>query len=346
MQNFDKNLKNKLENLFEYELSEKESYQIKLKQLDKFLFSKITSKKFRKNNISQDTRDTILKKINLSIKNEKPLYFIFGFGGYKNHWVDKHHPYIGWAEVFHLMYVSQLFAPILKVYKPGVIYEFESEDAAVVINNNHTQDDVNKYNESLKLIIKHLSENYFPNNFKVRIVRMHEQYNTNEMFYQVGKKVDSEIEKLNKLPKEQRDKLVNRALFNVKQKGFKDYTSFNKSKLYKVGLESLAINHVFLEEDYNYRENYFNGDERIMLVGSYCTAEENPDNWITINSCARSNAAFWTSKGIAYKKQQTYIEDIVTIKQFETIKDKIQNEPSNLFKDILPNLDSIEVLST
>lgn len=340
---FDKYLKVKLDNLFNVELNAKEVKQLELNQLSDFIYNRITSRKFRQNIPSKATLEDVKTKINLSIKENRPLHFLFLYGGYKNHRVTPHHPNIDWAEVFHLMYIAKLFAPVLKAYKPGVIYDLSSEDVAVTVNNNFTQAEVNAYSNSFNALISHFKKEYFPDNFDVKITRMRDRVNTDLLFYRVGKRVEEKINELNKLDKESLDKMIHRTLYNIKLDGYQDYTKYSKDKLNEVALESLAINHLYMEEDGEFSTDYFTGDNHIPMIGSYCEPEENSDGWITINSCARSKNAFWTSRGIVTKANANYEPSIISAKSFEEIKPEVIQEESSIFSNVVSNLKSIDV---
>jgi|GEM_PF-2718104 len=341
---FDNYLNEKLKNLFNYQLTLDEEKALKLGQVKQLLFKKITSNKFTKNNLREDSKKLIYKKISDSVDANKPLYLIFCFGGYKNTWVKDYHPFIDWAEVFNLIYVSNLLAPLSKIYAPGIIYEFEAEDGAVVEEDNFLQSDIDSYAKSFKDLLEHFNNTYLPSNVRFRYKRLGEQYDTVKFFEELQPLIKTKIEEFKLLPKEELDTKIKRAKFNFKINGRTDYSNLNELELREKYIESLAINSAFLEKDFGMREDYFIGTNHIPLIGAYCTDEENADNWITINSVGNRDNAFWTSKGIVIKTLDGYKFDIVPPSNFENIKSKITSEDSSLLSNIVPVLNSVSVI--
>jgi hypothetical protein len=326
------------------ELSPDEQKMLTLGQLEEFLFKRLTSKKFRRNQLTDKTLATIRQKVHLSVSQNKPIYLIFGFGGFKNSNLLQHHPHVGWGEVFNFFYITKLLAPILQVYQPGVIFEYESENEGAEYANNYTKQDSEAYNASFKSLIKFFAP-FLPENLKFRYITLSDQYDTKAMFAEVDAKLSVEIAKIRQLPAAELEHAVTRALHNLKRNGARDLTKLSEPELKELAIESLAKCYTFLEEDYRYRENYFNGEERIMTIGSYCTPAENPDNWITINSTPYTANAFWTSAGILEKSGGTYKQIIVGPKRTSELSTQLKTYPVNVFSEVAPGLDKIEVLS-
>jgi hypothetical protein len=132
--------------------------------------------------------------------------------------------------------------------------------------------------------------------------------------------------------------MLKRSLFNLKKNGNKDYTKLSEEELNKVVLESLAFDHVFLEEDYKIREGFFNADERITTIGTYCSPGENPDNWITLNSCTRSANAFWTSRGIVFDNHGKFEHNIIGPETYSKLEDKVTFVETDMFAEVTPKL--------
>jgi hypothetical protein len=151
------------------------------------------SGKFRQNNLTEKTRETIKKKIQLSMKENKPLFFIFAFGGYKNEWVKEYAPYIEWAEIFNIIYMTQLVYPLAKAYKPGVYFLYESECEAVINHDNYTKEDAEAYTTSFRKLIDFMKP-YLPGNIKFDYTTLPEQYDTEALFKTVRELLPHEIE--------------------------------------------------------------------------------------------------------------------------------------------------------
>jgi len=315
-------LRSELANIIKEDISQEEQKMLDLKQMEYFIYQRLTSKKFRKNLLKPETLAIIKSKIALSVKANKPIYVIFAFGGYKNHWVTEFHPKAEWAEFFHLMYITKLLTPIAKAYKPGIFLEYESECEAGIYHNNQSTADVDAYTSSFKALIEYIKP-YAPENFTFNYRTLPEQYDTKTFFERVLGMVDAKTEELREQHKADMEEVLKRPLFNLKLHGKEDLTHKTKEELSEIALRSLAFNHLFLDEDYKIRKDYFNGDERISTVGAYCSEEENPDNWMTINACARSANAYWTSRGILVAKEGEFEENIVGPKMYNVLKPKL-----------------------
>lgn len=344
--NMQQYLQEKLDSIKLQSIRADEKRMLELGQIDYFIQRRLLSKSFRKNFLKPETKELIRNKILSSIQQDKPIYLIFAFGGYKNHWVEEYHPKAEWAELFHLIYITELLAPIAKVYKPGVFLEYESECEATIYHNNFTRADIDAYTTTFKMLLEFIKQ-YAPDNLKYNYITLPEQYDTEVFFAKVQKHIPDKVEELRKLYKDNLDEALKRPLFNLKRKGAEDLTNKSEDELKQIALKSLAFNHTFLEEDYKIRKDYFNGDERIAMVGTYCSEEENPDNWIAINSCKRSDNAFWTSRGVMLDDGKTLRPDIIGPKLYEEYlaREIVTVQAVDLGSEDLAYLNSIPVVS-
>lgn len=132
-----------------YTNSPEDKKLIEAEGLESFITGKLSRKKFRKSKIADNTKENIKKKVECSIKENKPLYLIICFGGYKHFWVPSH-PEIDWAELFNLNFLGEYISPIIANYKPGVILDYESEDVILPLIDNYAEDYLDKYADSFK----------------------------------------------------------------------------------------------------------------------------------------------------------------------------------------------------
>lgn len=336
-------IQNELKNILNEDITPEERKMLALKQTEYFIFQRLTSKKFRKNLLKEESLELIRQKIAKSVNENKPIYLIFAFGGYKNHWVADYHPNVEWAEFFHLMYLTKLLTPIAKFYKPGVFLEYESECEAGIYHNNQSKEDVDSYTATFKSMLDFMRP-YVPQNMKFNYLTLPEQYDTQSFFKKVLDMVDTKAVELAEEHKNNMQELLRRPLFNLKLNGKEDLTKKSSEELNNIALRSLAFNHIFLDEDYKIRKDYFNGEQRIPLVGAYCSEEENLDNWITINACARSANAFWTSRGALILKDGVYQEHILGPVLYESLKHKSKMVEVKLFSGSLGYLNRIPVI--
>lgn len=340
----DQFLKDELESIIVQDIQDDERKMLQLGQRKYFIEQRLLSKKFRKNFLQPETRELIKKKIALSADNDKPLYLIFAFGGYKNPWVESAYPNPEWAELFHLIYILKLLTPIAKHYEPGIFLQYESECEATIYHNNFSKEDVNSYTENFKKLLEFIKP-YAPKNIEFSYITLPEQYDTDKFFEGVKTLVPERVEELRKSLGAGLKDALKRPKFNLKLDGVEDLTSKSEEELDEIALRSLAFNHLFLEEDYKIREGFFYGDERISMVGTYCSEEENPDNWIEINSCARSANAFWTSRGVLIETAEGYQMDIVGPVEYGKLKESIKMEETQIISEVVPNMGKIPVVS-
>ncbi|KKR05801.1 MAG: hypothetical protein UT34_C0002G0308 [candidate division WS6 bacterium GW2011_GWF2_39_15] len=339
----DRYLRQELESIKSEDITQDEKKMLELGQIEYFIGQRLLSKKFRKNFLKDTTKETIKKKIAMSVKGKKPIYLIFAFGGYKNPWVKEAYPHIEWSEFFHLIYLLKLLSPIAKYYEPGVFLEYESECEATIYHNNFSKQDIDEYTSSFKKLVEFVKP-YTPSNITINYITLPEQYDTKKFFEDMDKLVPAKMEDLRKTLGDGLKDSLKRPLFNLKLDGPVDLTKKTEEELNEIALRSLAFNHVYLEEDYKIREEYFNGEERISMVGTYCSEEENPDNWISINSVARSANAFWTSRGVLVKIDNGYQTDIIGPKEFEDKKNKIKWEEIKILANVINGLNKIPIV--
>ena len=94
---------NAIKGLGSYSLSETDQKQVDRDLID-FIVRKIDRKRFRRK-LTDATKEKIRQKISNSIKEQKPIYFVIPFGGYKHFW-NTSHPEPDWAEFFHLVWMA------------------------------------------------------------------------------------------------------------------------------------------------------------------------------------------------------------------------------------------------
>ncbi|MFH1832824.1 MAG: hypothetical protein ABH816_01470 [Candidatus Levyibacteriota bacterium] len=193
-----------------------------------WITQKLILGKFRKAKISQNSRQDIFDKVSLSLKENKPLYLIICFGGYKHFW-NPSHPQIDFAEFFNLRFMSEYFAPILVVHPPGVILDYESEDVILPMMNNYPESALDEYAQSFRELIKLYTQN-IPKNFKINYVRSQEQYDTSKVFKRITELMPKKRKEWKKLSKEEREKRLHKAANSIMWKGKEDLTGLNEKE--------------------------------------------------------------------------------------------------------------------
>ncbi|MCA9333279.1 hypothetical protein KDA00_05410 [Candidatus Saccharibacteria bacterium] len=160
-------------------------------ELVDFIYSKVTSKKFRKYSLSPEASDHIKSSITKNVQAGDPIKATLVFGGYKI-WRFEESPEVDWAELFSFMYYTNWMKPICEVYKPGVWYDFYSDDVIVPVINNVSPEDTKSYRQSFEQLLKFIKP-YQPNNLDMTYNRVGDQY---ESFQKFQKDLDEQMKDL------------------------------------------------------------------------------------------------------------------------------------------------------
>ncbi len=149
-------------------------------ELPEAIYRLVMSKKFRKYSVDPTQAEHIKSVVNLCIKENKPIQLTLVFGGYKL-WRLEETPEVDWAELFAFMYYSNWMKPICEIYKPGVWFDFFSDDVVVPQMNNVPIEDTISYGESFKNLLKFIKP-YQPKNLNMTYNRVGDQYENIDAF--------------------------------------------------------------------------------------------------------------------------------------------------------------------
>lgn len=337
-----KNYINDLVNVFpRYILNKRDEEMIKKKGLARWITKMILRKRFRKTKIFEQTQKDIFKKVDLSIKKQKPLHFIILFGGYKHFW-NSSYPEIDWAEFFNLRFMSEFFAPILELHKPGVILDYGSEDVIITLMDNYPETDLDKYTASFNELIRFYSQ-YIPANFRINYVRTGEKYNSCKLKEKIIEKLPEKKEEWEKLSKEEKNKALVRSHRSIMWKGKEDWMSLSDKEKEEKIKESKIIENTFYEVESDFLGDYFVGDNHIPLVLSWGSTDENFDHWLTLGSTYASSVDFWIGRGILENRGNRFIIRVVSKEQYNKIKEKLKKVKIDLLP--LNNFQYLEMYS-
>ncbi|MBI3577253.1 hypothetical protein HY086_04410 [Candidatus Gottesmanbacteria bacterium] len=321
-----------------YSVTADDKKTIKKIGLAQWITNRLTSGKFRRGKVFENTRVDILNKVTLSLEKQLPIYLIICFGGFKHFW-NPSHPTVDWADFFNIRFMAEYVSPILAVYAPGALLEYEAEDYILTIMNNYPAATLGDYAKSFEKLTTFIAKS-FPNNFQVHYVRAVSQYNTSLLLNRLPSEVDKKLgawkEKLL-----QDEKLFRKVSREIMWKGEKDLTQLSEKERKNYIIRSKAINEIFLQIDYEFREKYFVGENHIPLVLSWGTSESNVDHQLTLASTYTSTVDFWIGRGILEDRGQEFVPRIVSQDQYISIKSKLKVEKSNLLP--LKNFETIEI---
>jgi len=273
-------------------------------KLEEAIYAKVMSKKFRKLKPGEDAVRITKNAIKLAVANNQPIRIFEMFGGNKL-WRFEEAPEIDWAELFSLTYFIEWCRLISSVYKPGVIFEYYSQDVSVESLNNVPRSETNKYSETFRKLIKWI-EPYLPSNIKIRYTRHYEHFdNPNDYLKEL------EIAKKEVLKK-------------------------NKGKLPTLTPEMKAATELNVklkpgqDDDPNWREQVELQHQAIFLTKTLREYSDNPDiiwtcptfysDSVVTGSTKSSLAKFWAGVGALRPKGDSYDEIILTPKQLEHSK--------------------------
>lgn len=142
--------------------------------LEEAIYARVMSKKFRKLKAADEAMTIARRAIHLAVKDDKPIRIFQMFGGNKL-WRFEEAPEIDWAELFSLTYFVQWCRHIASVYKPGVIFEYFSQDVSVESLNNVSRSETDKYSQTFRQMLRWI-EPYLPPNIKVVYTRHYELF--------------------------------------------------------------------------------------------------------------------------------------------------------------------------
>lgn len=326
----------------EYAISPEDEKKIS-QDRTQWMAGKLTLKKFRKAKVAEKTKEDILQKIRMSIRENKPVHLIVCLGGYKHFW-NPSFPQADWAELFNLAFMTEFAAPILKVHPPGVILDYESEDAIMPTIDNFPEESLDAYARSFRDLIAVYSKK-LPSNFKINYIRSQEQYDTSKMFARLQEMLPDRINEWQALPLEEKEKRLHRTPKSIMWKGKEDWSHLSENEKKEKMEISKITNEVYYDADAEFRGDYFTGTNHIPIVLSWGLCAENSLNWLTLGSTYSSMVDFWVGRGIIEKTKEKLVPRIVSQEQYSKIKDKLEMiGTSNIISpEKLKNFGSIEV---
>ncbi|MEI7498034.1 MAG: hypothetical protein WCK11_01995 [Candidatus Falkowbacteria bacterium] len=263
------------------------------------IYKLLMSKKFRKYSVEPSYQQHILKVIKDSVANNEPIKLTLVFGGYKL-WRLEEAPQVDWAELFSLIYYAKWLKPIAEIYKPGVWFDFYSDDVILERMNNIPISDTETYIQSFKQLLGFF-ENYLPENLKLTLSRVGDQYSSRDEFNQ---ELDQLIQKLEKevcsVPLT--SKQITAVDLNVKlSPGQDDNADWRE----KVNLMHEAYSKV------SKRRPYYRNDQKIFIITRPIK------DALAVGTTKRSVVKFWIGAGVAHKEDDDYSAYIYSPKQLE-----------------------------
>ncbi len=226
------------------------------------------------------------------------------FGGNKL-WRFEEAPEIDWAELFSFTYFAQWARLIASVYKPGVIFEYFSQDISVERLNNVPRSETDKYSETFRSMLKFVKP-YLPENIKFIYTRHYDLFKNPDDYYKEIEEAKQQLLKENngKFP-EMTESMKAATELNVKLKPEQDKDPQWKEK---VEWEHQAI---FITPTL---KKVSDDPEKIWTCPTYYS-----DSVVT-GSTKRSYAKFWAGVGALQREGESFAELVLTPRQLESVK--------------------------
>jgi len=263
------------------------------------------SKKFRKFSIPEKNQLIIKTALEKYIQNKEPIKIVWPFGGYKL-WRLEETPEVDWAELFSIMYFIRWLKPVCALYPPGVIFTFWFDEVVISQLNNIPQSELDTYQKSFSDLLVFIKP-YLPSNMQYEIFLERSQYE-NKVTFDAG--LSKEMEKLAlvraKNPQPLSDQARRAIEMNVKltPEQAKDPLWREKNDLMHYAYYNLQ------EQQKGMRPSYL-----VQNITAFSTFFE--PNVIPIGSTKTSIVRFWVGVGVLQEKEDSLIENILSITQLE-----------------------------
>lgn len=271
--------------------------------LEDAIFAKVMSKKFRKLKAGSEAVQLTKEAIKILVKENKPIRIFEMFGGNKL-WRFEEAPEVDWAELFSLTYFVQWSRLIASIYAPGVHFEYFSQDISVESLNNVPRSETDKYSETFRTLLAFIQP-YLPPTVRVTYTRHFDLFDNPDDYYKELEDAKNKIlEKNNgKLP-ELTDAMKAATELNVRLRPGQEADPLWREK---VELEHQAI------FETKTLKKICDDPAKIWTCPTYY-----PDSVVT-GSTKKSYAKFWAAVGALEKKEDGFMELVLTPKQLESI---------------------------
>lgn len=326
-------LDNKLKDCGHYDLGDSDDELIANQGMEAFIYTKLTSKKFRKWKVDEGSEQQAKRAIHINVAANEPLQFRFPFGGYKL-WRIETAPEVDWAEFFTVAYYAKYLAPIAAAYEPGLELVFASDDVIIERMDNIPAADTDAYFNSFQILLENFSK-YLPANLGISIMRIGDLYSDkNVMEEELAANIEKVRAEYGNSDETHRNKMLITSELNINWDGAKDLKKIPPEEKQKI-IEMGPIYH----DAYgalSKRREFNRGDDKIVIFTTPIP------NAIAIGTTKSSVTKFWTGCGVLEKVEAGYRDRILSPKQIEGI-DGFKEERVELIP--LRNLDRVRILN-
>ncbi len=326
-------LKQLIETVPDYEVSPDEKKRIQFEGIEKFLYAKLTSSKFKAAALPQEFQQKVKEKISYCVNNSLPIHITIPFGGYKK-WQLPTAPLPDWAEVFNFVLVRDYLAPIAKIYKHGVVLEYFSDEIFIAPMNNYPQKDLDQYNEQFEELISYLKD-FLPPKFVAKCSKIRDFISQEEIlkrFEQAYRKLQGDYESLS--PKEKQVKMA-----KTERNYQGDLRDLSENERQRILFGSYLIHEAFTKYDWDLDIPW--AFDKDMIALGFCYT----GSWgIHLRSSTSSTVQFWIGTGTLLKRADRFIPTILTYEQYQKSQKVLKQEAVTLFPEKFSNLQSVALL--
>lgn len=266
-----------------------------------FLYKAIMSKKFRKYSVNPEYQKHIRSAIELNVRNGEPIKIAIAFGGYKL-WRFEESPEPDWAELFSMIYYAYWLKPIADAYKPGVWFDFYSDDVIVKHIDNIPREDTEGYCKVFREILAFMKR-YLPGNMNFTLNRVGEQYASEQEFL-------SDVEAQKRILIEK-----NQTPLTEEQKGILNLNvrlnpGQERDPEWREKVQLMHDAYMLASK----RRPYYRVPDKIVAI------TKKLDNAIAVGTTKTSIAKFWAGVGALKRQDNNFIETILTPAQLASVK--------------------------
>ncbi len=309
-----------------------------IKDLDE-IYAAVISSKFRKSKILLDDEFDIKNKLKEFINQKTPIEFSIPFGAYKS-WKLATNFVPEWAEVFHLSYLVQYAASILKVYPYGINFTYTYSDDIMYFVSDIPKNKIKQYLLDFYQLLQIF--NQIDERIKFNIIKINDLYDSNECYYMDF--LDCFLDNL----------VFWDSKYNIETKNRHIKSAHNN--LYPFGEKQINKQPKEIQEKYYYysalmtdavdclkERRKFNKDQkRIQLVGV-----KGPSKSINIGACETSTVHFWVGRGCMSINKRKLKPFVYTSSNWIKLKEEGKIEEyfiESIFSSINNNYKKIEFI--
>lgn len=271
----------------------------------KFLFSK----KFRKFSIPPKNQAIIRAAVEKNVANDEPIEIVFPFGGYKL-WRLEETPEADWAELFSIIYFVRWLKPVCAIYPKGVNFTFWLDEVIVSKMNNIPESDVVAYRRSFDAVLDFIKP-WVPSNMKLETFLERSRYENYDAF---EAELAVEVEKL-RLAREKDPKSLSETDRRAIELNVKLAEGQADDSLWREKVDLMHYAYYNLQEN-NKRVRVPFSNENIVAF-TVSLDSDGIFNTIPIGSAKTSIVRFWVGVGALQKRNDTFIETILSPSQLE-----------------------------